>query len=430
MYLFWSLEEFIAQLNDIELSALVCGEGLNSPKVTPGAAGALGGQTESLSNYGIPVCCVADGPSGIKISKEYETSLTPNGTMIACTWNTEIVEKLFEQIGAELKKYEVDSLLGPGLNIHRTPLCGRNFEYFSEDPILSGRMGASISKGIAKYGTYSTIKHFCCNNQEKGRADYNVIVSERALREIYIKPFEIAVKEGKNVLIMTSYNAVNGFWSASNYDLTAKILRDEWGFKNIVMTDWWARCNANQGEWGSNNRLDVMVRSQNDLYMVSPDSLVKSGSVLSGLENGTVTKAQLQQACKRILEWILKTNTFKEYVEQGCTPKYPIAVNTDNMVEVDRIRDIESEKCYVVNIKSNKDAAFVFNFSSDLDSLAQIPISIKVDNSEFLISINGTKGKEVEVTRLLRIDWWKEHTITFSFSDAVKVNSVIAKQRA
>ena len=424
-----SINEFLAQLNDIELAALVCGEGICSPKVTEGAAGALGGQTESLSNYGIPVCCVADGPSGIKISKKYQTSLTPNGTMLACTWNTKIVEELFEEIGGELEKYKVDSLLGPGLNIHRSPLCGRNFEYFSEDPYLSGKMGAYITRGIAKHGTYSTIKHLCCNNQEKRRADYDVTVSERALREIYLKPFEIAVKEGKNVLIMTSYNSVNGFWSASNYDLTAKILRDEWGFENIVMTDWWAKCNANQGEWGSTNRLDVMVRSQNDLYMVSPDVLVKSGSVLKGLENGIVTRAQLQQSCKRILEWILKSNTFKDYLERGCVPQYPIAISTDNMSVVDSICNVESDKEYIIDIKSNKDAAFVFKVSNNLDSLAQLPISVKVDNSEFLITVNGTNGAEIEVTRLLRIDWWKEHKITLNYSDAVTVREITMKQK-
>ena len=425
-----SLDDFIAQLNDIELSALVCGEGACSPKVTAGAAGALGGQTESLADYGIPVCCVADGPSGIKISKEYETTLIPNGTMLACTWNTEIVEELFECIGEELERYEVDSLLGPGLNIHRSPLCGRNFEYFSEDPYLTGKMGAFISKGIARRGAFSTIKHFCCNNQEKSRSEYDVAVSQRALREIYLKPFEIAVKEGRNVLIMTSYNSVNGFWSASNYDLTAKILREEWGFDNIVMTDWWARCNAKQGEWGSTNRLDVMVRSQNDLYMVSPDVLVKSSSVLKGLKNGTITRAQLQLSCKRILEWILKTNTFKAYLKRGCKPKYPIAVNMDDMFEVDSILNLESDKEYVINIKSNKDAAFVFKISNDLDSLAQVPIAVKVDNSEFLITVNGTKGDEVEVTRLLRIDWWEEHKITLNYSDAVKVKSITIKQKS
>lgn len=425
-----TIEEFIAQLNNIELAALICGEGACSPKATPGVAGALGGQTLSLSDYGIPVCSVADGPSGIKISKEFETTLTPNGTMLACTFNTEIVEELFCAIGSELKKYEVDSLLGPGLNIHRSPLCGRNFEYFSEDPYLSGKMGAYITRGIAKHGAYSTIKHFCCNNQEKARADYDVTVSERALREIYLKPFEIAVKEGENVLIMTSYNSVNGFWSASNYDLTAKILRDEWGFSNIVMTDWWARCNTNQGEWGSTNRLDMMVRSQNDLYMVSPDALVKSSSVLTGLENGNISKSQLQLSCKRILEWILRSNTFEDYLKRGCVSKYPIAVSTDSMVVVDTVSDVQVDKTYVINIKSNRDAAFIFKISSNLNSLAQLPIAVKVDNSEFLITVNGTNGAEIEVTRLLRIDWWKEHTITLNFSDAVKVNSVIMKQKS
>ena len=195
------------------------------------------------------------------------------------------------------------------------------------------------------------------------------------------------------------------------------------------MTDWWAKCNANQGDWGSTNRLDVMVRSQNDLYMVCPDVLVKSVSVVNGLEKGTITRAQLQLSCKRILEWILKTNTFKEYIKRGCTPKYPIAVNIENMGVVDSISDVESDKEYVINIKSNTDAAFIFKISSNLDSLAQLPISVKVDNSEFLITVNGTNGEEIEVTRLLRIDWWKEHKITLSHSNAVSINAIIMKQK-
>ena len=423
------LDDFVAQLNDTELATLVCGEGMSSPKATAGAAGALGGQTESLSLYGIPVCCVADGPSGVKVSKEFETSLVPNGTMLACTWNVEEVQKLYEFISLELEKYEVDSLLGPGLNIHRSPLCGRNFEYFSEDPYLSGKIGAFITKGIARYGAFSTVKHFCCNNQEKARAEYDVTVSQRALREIYLKPFEIAVKEGENVLIMTSYNAVNGFWSASNYDLTAKILRDEWGFENIVMTDWWAKCNIAQGENGDKNRLGAMVKAQNDLYMVCEDALVKSNSILEALKSRTLSRAELIIPCKHILKWILKTNTFKQYVNRGCVPKYPVTVNTDNMTEVDSVCNIEYDKDYVINTKSGRNTAFVFKLKSDLDSLAQIPITVKVDSSQFQITVNGTNGKETEVVRFVKTDWWNEHKMTLSFSDAVSISSIVIKQK-
>ena len=385
--------------------------------------------TAGVERLGLKAKRMADGPHGVRKEAERNCTAFPNLCLVSSTWDTELIHKMGVFLAKDCIHNDVDMLLGPGTNIKRHPLCGRNFEYFSEDPYLSGKIGAYITKGVAEHGTYSTIKHLCCNNQEKSRADYDVTVSERALREIYLKPFEIAVKEGRNVLIMTSYNSVNGFWSASNYDLTKKILRDEWGFENIVMTDWWAKCNATQGDWGSTNRLDVMVRSQNDLYMVSPDALVKSGSILVGLEKGTITRAQLQAACRRILNWILNTNTFNGYLKRGCTPKYPIAINIDNMSVVDSIYNVETDKEYIINIKSNGDAAFVFKISSDLDSLAQIPISVKVDNSEFLIMVNGTGGEEIEITRLLRIDWWKEHKITLSFSNAVSINSITMKQR-
>ena len=339
--------------------------------------------SKGLERLGIPSIKMSDGPHGLRVQKTKADNLGinksevstcfPSGATIANSWDKQLAYKMGKTIGEEAVREEVDIVLGPGVNIKRSPLCGRNFEYFSEDPYLSGKMGAFISKGIAKHGAFATIKHFCCNNQEKSRSDYDVVVSQRALREIYLKPFEIAVKEGKNVLIMTSYNSVNGFWSASNYDLTAKILRDEWGFDNIVMTDWWARCNAKQGEWGSTNRLDVMVRSQNDLYMVSPDVLVKSSSVLKGLENGTVTRAQLQLSCKRILEWILKTNTFKEYLKRGCKPKYPIVVNTDDMTMVAITNDFDISEACIKSINAGADLLLICHgYETEVDVINNI----------------------------------------------------------
>ena len=421
------MEEFIAQLSETELASLVCGEGMSSPKATPGTAGALGGQTEKLSNFGIPVCCVADGPSGIKASPDIETTLTPNGTMIACSWNLPLVKELFTEIGVELKQYGIDSLLGPGLNIHRIPLCGRNFEYFSEDPYLTGKMGAAVTLGIAENGGYATIKHFCCNNQEKARAEYDATVSQRALREIYLKPFEITVKEGQNVLIMTSYNSINGFWAASNYDLTTSVLRDDWKFENFVMTDWWAKCNKTQGSWGSKDFLDMMVRSQNDLYMVCEDSQVKSNSILNGLRDGTITVAELQLCCKNILKWITKTNTFKEYVKSGCVPKYPIAVSTENLSVVDTLSSPKSDTVYPINARSGRNTAFVFELSSELDGLAQIPITVKVDNSEFTFTVSADEKK---ITRFMKLDWLNNnHKISISYSNAISVNSIFIKQK-
>lgn len=421
-----TLDEFLAQFSDLELATLVCGEGMSSPKATPGTAGALGGQTGALSKYGIPVCAVADGPSGIKVSKDAQTTLLPNGTMIACTFNTDLVRELYEVVSFELDKYEIDSLLGPGLNIHRSVLCGRNFEYFSEDPYLSGRMGVAITKGISKYGAFSTIKHFCCNNQEKARSDYDVVVSERALREIYLKPFEMTVKEGENVLIMTSYNSINGFWAASNYDLTTTILRQEWGFENFVMTDWWAKCNRTQNSYGNKDSLDAMVWSQNDLYMVCEDALVKSDSILKALNNGTLTRAELLRCCENILKWILKTNTFKKYVERGCVPKYPVVISTDDLAVVDQIKDVTSETEYIINAKSGRNTAFVFELSSNHDSLAQIPIIVKVDNSEFSFTVSAS---EKQVVRFMKTDWSNPHKIKLIYSNAVDIDCIYIKQK-
>ena len=242
-----TIDEFVAQLTDEQLAALVCGEGSDSPKATPGTVGALGGQSVDLDEFDIPTCCVADGPSGIRFEGGKLATLLPIGTLLAASFDPDLVEELYSRVGHELKEGEVDSLLGPGINIHRHPLCGRNFEYYSEDPVLTGKIAAAATRGIGKYGCYATIKHFCANNQESFRTVADSVLSERALREIYIKAFRIAVEEGKNVLIMTSYNPINGWWAATNYDLNTTILRNEWGFENLVMTDWWASTNLVRG---------------------------------------------------------------------------------------------------------------------------------------------------------------------------------------
>ena len=176
------------------------GEGMCSPKVTPGTAGAFGGVTEKLKHFGIPVACCADGPSGIRMDNGTKAFSLPNGTALACSFNVDLVEKLFEMVGMELRKNKIDTILGPGMNIHRCPLNGRNFEYFSEDPYITGKIACAELKGMNKYGVTGTIKHFACNNQEFKRTEADSIVSERALREIYLKGFEIAVKEGEHIV--------------------------------------------------------------------------------------------------------------------------------------------------------------------------------------------------------------------------------------
>ena len=224
------METFIAQLSLEDLAAVVRGEGMCSLKVTPGTAAAFGGVSDNLLHFGIPVGCCADGPSGIRMDNGAYATQVPIGTLIACTWDEALAEELFACIGEELVHNQIDTLLGPGINIHRHPLNGRNFEYFSEDPLLTGKIAAAIVRGIASKGVHATIKHFACNSQESGRHIVNAVVSQRALREIYLKAFEIAVKEGNAQSVMTSYNPVNGYWTASAYDLNTTILRNEWGF--------------------------------------------------------------------------------------------------------------------------------------------------------------------------------------------------------
>lgn len=193
------MEAFIAQLSDQDLAAIVRGEGMSSPLVTPGTASAFGGVSDSLFNYGIPVACTADGPSGIRMDSGQKATQVAIGTLLAATWNAELVEELYVMEGQELLSNNVDALLGPGLNIRRSPLNGRNFEYFSEDPLISGVFAAACTRGIMKGGSNATLKHFACNNQEKHRSKVDAIVSERALREIYLKGFEIAVKRAARI---------------------------------------------------------------------------------------------------------------------------------------------------------------------------------------------------------------------------------------
>ncbi len=303
-----TLSEFTAQLSDEDLCCIVRGEGMCSPKVTPGTAGAFGGVTDRLLAFGIPTGCCADGPSGIRMDCGTMAFSMPNGTCQACSFNTELVRELYEYEGLELRKNQVDTLLGPGINLHRHPLNGRNFEYFSEDPLLTGKMAAAQLHGMQEYGVTGTIKHFFCNNQEFHRHDVEAVVSERALRELYLKCFEIAVKEGGASSIMTSYNPVNGFWSASNYDLLTTILRGQWGFTGQVMTDWWAKCN-DEGQPGDRSNTAAMVRAQNDLYMVNANAQENSNhdNLEAALASGTLTRGELLRCAENICKFLLRS---------------------------------------------------------------------------------------------------------------------------
>ena len=265
-----SLSEFVAGMDASDLCSLVCGIGMDisgipesmqqDPDFKPPFNGILGGggmkvrgaagETADLyEKYGIPPISLADGPAGIRISQKIKDdegevigqqlcTAFPVGSLLACSWDGEVLRRFGEAVAAEMTEYGVELWLAPGMNIHRNPLCGRNFEYFSEDPLVTGFCAAAITKGVQKHGVGVTIKHFAGNNQEDLRTNSNDIVSQRALREIYLKGFEIAVKQAQPYSVMTSYNDINGMPSANNYDLTTAILRDEWGFKGFAMTDW------------------------------------------------------------------------------------------------------------------------------------------------------------------------------------------------
>lgn len=300
-----TLDEFVAQLDNVELEAITRGDyKMDSPLGAKGNAGAYGGILESLRNKGVKPIITTDGPSGIRLASC--CSLLPIGTLLACTFNTELVEKMYTILAGEMKEKGSDVLLAPGMNIHRNPLCGRNFEYFSEDPYLSGKMGSACVKGIQSLGGSACPKHFACNNQELARTTNDSQVSERALREIYLKPFEICIKEARPKNIMTSYNKINGVWSYYNYDTCVTVLRNEWGYEGNVMTDWWMHPSKSI-EFPKMRDQAYRVRSGVNLLMPGGER------VTNGKPDGTlfatlgkpfgITIGEVQQSAK----WILKS---------------------------------------------------------------------------------------------------------------------------
>lgn len=305
-------EDFFSQFTDSELCCFVRGEGMSSPKATPGTAAAIGGVTDWARELGIPVGCFSDGPSGIRMDCGTKATSLPNGTALGCTWNVDLLEELFTCVGFEMRKFLIDCLLGPGINIHRHPLCGRNFEYFSEDPVLTGMLATAQLWGLHTAGVRGAIKHLAVNNQEYLRKENNSVLSERALREIYLRAFELCVKLGGAMVVMTSYNAVNGIWTASNFDLVSAILRGQMGFEGMVMTDWWASMNEDGGEPSIKNT-HLMVRSTNDIYMVFEDSLGNSLHDRSeeALAAGIVQRGDYILASAHILMILMSTATIQ-----------------------------------------------------------------------------------------------------------------------
>lgn len=304
-----TLDDFISQLNNDELEALTRGQGMmNSDLGVVGNAGAFGGIIPSLREKGVAPIITTDGPAGIRIKKY--TSLIPCGTALASTWNCSLIELLTTVMGAEMLEHGSDVLLAPGMNIQRNVLCGRNFEYFSEDPVLSGKMGSAYVNGIQTNGVSACPKHFACNNQEVRRTKNDSRISQRALREIYLKGFEICVKESKPLNIMTSYNKINGVWSHYNYDLVTTVLRKEWGYEGNVMTDWWMQKSASP-EFPSVKDNAYRVRAQVDVLMPGGKHNAKKyksdGTLLATIgKTDGITRAELERTARNVLNLVLK----------------------------------------------------------------------------------------------------------------------------
>lgn len=280
-----TMDEFLAQLTNGQLIDLLCGQ------PNTGVANTFG--MGNLPEYGVPNLMTADGPAGVRIQPQMGVCTTawPCATLLACTWNTQIVEQVGAAGALEMKENNLGVWLTPAMNIHRSPLCGRNFEYYSEDPLIAGKMAAAMVRGIQSRHIGASVKHFCCNNKETNRKESDSRVSERALREIYLKGFEIAVKEAQPWTLMTCYNLVNGQYASERKDLLAGILREEWGFEGMVTTDWWNKAYQYKE-----------IKAGNDLKMGAgePDA------VLEALREGKVTREEIEACAKRVLETIMK----------------------------------------------------------------------------------------------------------------------------
>lgn len=410
-----TMDEFIAQLSDYDLSCIIRGEGMGSPRVTAGTASAFGGVSENLNGFGVPAGCCSDGPSGMRLDCGTKAFSLPNGTMIASSFNKELTRELFTFMGLEMAANKVDCLLGPGMNIHRHPLNGRNFEYFSEDPFLTGKMAAAELKGMAGAGVTGTIKHFCANNRETNRHFIDSVVSERAIREIYLKGFEIAVKEGGASSVMTTYGRVNGLWTAGNFDLNTVILREEWGFKGFTMTDWWANINV-RGKEPDKTDFAAMARAQNDVYMVCPDGEKNDDNTLAALENGGIERCELQRNAANICGFLLHTNALKRAEGIGDTVK---VINREDeeqeddkpvqFYKVDRditldLSDVDTKKgtsySFALDLSNFGIYRVIVTASSTQSELAQIPMTLfSMGTAVGTFTFNGTGGKAVSMEK-------------------------------
>jgi beta-glucosidase len=342
------IKDLISKMTDDEKASMLIGIGMPGFDTTtfkfttegfqgkvPGAAGG----TFEIKRLGIPSVTVSDGPAGLRINPKrnkdansYYATAFPVGTSLASTWNTELINNVGKAMGNEVKEYGVDVLLGPGMNIHRNPLCGRNFEYYSEDPLLTGNIAAAIVNGIQSNGVGTSVKHFAANNQERNRMGINAHISERALREIYLRGFEITVREAQPWTIMSSYNLINGVYTSARKDLLTTVLRNEWGYKGLVMTDWFG---GYDGFGGTNSPFSpksvsdvtAQLSAGNDLLM--PGLPSQKQAILDNMKSGKLTAAAVNTNLTRVLELVMRSPSMNNY-------KYSDKPNLTTNAEVTR----------------------------------------------------------------------------------------------
>ena len=336
-----------------------------SAETVPGAAG----MTAAIPRLGIPSTILTDGPAGVRInptrkgeSKTYYATAFPIGSAIASTWNTALAEEVGKAIGNEVKEYNCDVILGPGMNLHRNPLCGRNFEYYSEDPLVTGKIAAAYVRGVQSEGAGTSIKHFAVNSQETQRTSVDERVSQRAARELYLKGFEIAVRESQPWTVMSSYNRLNGQFAQGNHDLLTKILRDDWGYQGIVMTDW----------IGIRKGLPTITEVQAGNDLMEPGQPKQVEEIIAGVKSGDLKIEDVDRNVRRMLEYIVKTPKFN---------KYPASNNPDFKSHGEITRRVANEGIVMLENKNG-----TLPFKSDVKKISLFGVS----SYEFLTGGTGS----------------------------------------